>query len=188
MIVKRIGNAVRPISLQLAKDHLKVGDSEDTLVALYLDASIRAVENKIQRTLMDSEHELYAKSWRNFNLQQYPVSAINNVKYYDEDNVLQTLATGVYNIQSFKRPCVLEFDDDFDAPDLGDREYPIIVNFNAGYSVSATGTTEVSFIIGHLLLELADRYENRQNELAGTVISMFNNNSDAALAQEALWL
>jgi len=187
--VKRIGSTTRPISLQIAKDHLKVGDTEDTLVGIYLDASIRAVENKIQRSLMSSEHELYCKTWEQFlNLQQYPVSSINSIKYYDENGDLQTLATGTYNVQNFKRPAVLEFDSDFDAPDTDDRQFPIVVNFNAGYDVAASGSEEVLFIVSHLLMELGDRYENRQNELAGNAIFMFNNNSDAALAQEALWL
>ena len=190
-IVKRITSPTyRPISIDTAKDHLKVsGSAEDALIGIYLDAAIRACENKLQRSIMDSEHELYCKTWQaRTNLQQYPVSAINSVKYYDEDGALQTLATGMYRVQNFKRPSVLEFVDDFDAPDLDDREYPIVINFNAGHAISATGTEEVRYISGFILMELGDRYENRQNEIAGTSIAMFSNNADAALAQEALWL
>lgn len=190
-IVKRIESPTyRPISLATAKDFLKVsGSAEDTLIEILLDASIRAVENKLQRSIMDAQHELYCTHWQYYtNLQQYPVSAINSVKYYDANDALQTVATGMYRTQIFKRPCVLEFDDEFDAPDLADREYPIVINFNAGHAISATGTEEVRFISGYIMMELADRYENRQNEIAGTSIAMFSNNADAALAQEALWL
>lgn len=190
-IVKRIASpTARPISLALAKDHLKIsGSAEDALVTLYLDAAIRAVENKLQRSIMDSEHELYCTAWQHVvSLQQAPVSAINSVKYYDENGDLQTLATGMYRVLNFKRPAELEFDEDFEAPGLYNREYPIVINFNAGHAVSATGTEEVQFISNNILLELTDRYENRQNEAAGTSVAMFSNNADAALAQEALWL
>jgi uncharacterized phiE125 gp8 family phage protein len=190
-IVKRIASPTyRPISIDTAKEHLKVsGSAEDNLIGLYLDAAIRACENKLQRSIMDSAHELYAKTWQpRISLQQYPVSTINSVKYYDDDGALQTVATGMYRVQSFRRPSVLEFVEEFDCPSLQEREYPVVINFNAGHAIGATGSEEVRFISGFVLMELTDRYENRQNEVAGTSIAMFSNNADAALAQEALWI
>ena len=192
-IVKRVApSSLLPVDLATVKMHCKLdpdGTSEDVIVGIYLNAAVRACENKLQRSIMTAAHELYAKCWKlRFNLQQYPVTAINSVKYYDVDGALQTIASGMYRVQSFRAPCVLEFDSEFDTPGLHDREFPIVVNFQAGY-VAATGTDGVVDIIRDaLLMETADRYENRQNEIAGNSIAMFSNNAESWLAQESLWL
>ncbi len=181
-----------PVDLDILKDQLKIArtnTSEDIIINIALGGAIRACENKLQRSIMDAVHELYASSWKcRYDLQQYPVSAINSVKYYDVNGALQSVSTGMYRAQSFRAPSYLEFDGTFDSPSYYDREFPIIVNFNAGH-LAATGTGGVSDIVrGSILMEAVDRYENRQSEIALERVSMFSNNAEAWLAQESLWI
>lgn len=186
---------LKPVSLAEFNEHLHAnkdgaGDyltDEDVTLTLYLDAAIRACENKLQSPIMDSEWAMHLKRWpgRCVNLEKWPVSAINSVKYYDEDGTLQDVAAENFRLLDFLTPAVLEFDTAFSAPSVEDREYPIVINFNAGF----TAASGVSAVIRHsVLLEATNRYENRQSELAGTNVAMFSNAADNLLAPESMWL
>lgn len=136
---------VTPSSLEVvtiteAKEHLKIdGDEQNAILRLYLSAAIKACEDYRQAAIGSAEHELHS-SWfcPSFSLQKYPVSAINSVKYYDEEGNLQTVDSANYRLQSFRQPCYLEFDSEFDYPDLHEREYPVVVNFNAGWTSASS--------------------------------------------------
>lgn len=175
--------------LSLAKDHIKVsGSTEDTLLNLYLDGVIASCENKLQTAILNTQFELYAHGFAtNMSLQKKWVSAINSVKYYDEDGVLTTIGSSNYSLQDFKEPNVLSFNVDYDFPDTDDREYPVIVNFNAGFTAASSIIPNVRNAI---FLEFADRYENRQNEVIADRVQVvqFNNNAEKLLSEEALWI
>ena len=186
---------LRPVDLDTAKEHIHANQDsggsylsdEDTTATIYLDAAIRACENKLQANIMNAELEMYVKCWpgRCLELDKYPVSAVNSVKYYDDNGDLQTVGSSNYRLLDFMRPAVLEFDADFSEPSLDDREFPIIVNFNAGYTAASGVPTT---IVHAVLLEFTDRYENRQNELAGSTVAMFSNAADNILAPERMWI
>ncbi len=164
------------------------GNDDDTLIQIYLNAAIKRVENYRQSVVMSSEWELYLKYWPNSaNLQKHPVSAINSVKYYDDDNVLQTVSASNYRLQDFRVPCRLEFDSDFTEPSVYDREYPIVVNFQAGYLAASS----VDAVIKHVtLLELGTYHEIRQTEMAGMGLAnvQMKNASMELLDGETMWL
>ncbi len=175
-------------TLQEVKNHLKAGDDEDDLIRLYLQGAVVACENKLQTGIMNATYELYAKCFElNTSLQKKWVSAVNSVKYYDQDGTLQTVSSGDYSLQDFRIPNVLTFDTDFTFPSTDDREFPLIVNFNAGF-MSASGV--LPNIKTAILLEVGDRYENRQNEIVNERIEtvMFNTTAESLLNEESLWL
>ncbi len=183
-------STLESVTLQDAKAHLKVtGTDEDTLIRKYLNAAINRVENARQSAIMSSEWEIYLKTWQsNVNLQKHPVTAINSVKYYDEDNVLQTVSSSDYRLQDFKVPCRLEFDStNFDSPSTYDREYPIVINFQAGY-LSASGVP--GLIPEVIFSELGTFNEIRQTEMAGMglVNVQMKNVSLELLDSESMWL
>lgn len=182
-------STLEPVTLSEAKTALKItGNDEDTLIRIYLDAAVRRVENFRQSPIMTSEWELYLKTWpTNVSLQKHPVTAINSVKYYDDNNTLQTVGTSNYRLQNFRVPCRLEFDADFDQPSVYDREYPIVVNFQAGY-LAASG---VEPVIKHvILLETGTYNEIRQTEMAGMGLAnvQMKNVSIDLLNSESMWL
>lgn len=188
-----IAPTIRPVSLDEAKAHVKRSDtSEDTILGIYLDAAIEACESVLQTAIMNTQFELRKKSFSTrFNLEKRWVSAINSVKYYDTAGVLQTVASTNYELQDFKTPNELYFKSSFSYPDLyTDTEFPIVVDYNAG-KLAASGVTGVSARIRDcVLLEFADRHENRQTEVIGERIAavMFNKTAEKILATESLWL
>lgn len=183
-------STLTPVTLTEAKEHLKVtGSDEDTLIQTYLNAAIKRVENYRQSPVMSSEWELYATHWRtSFNLQKHPVTVINSVKYYDDDNVLQTVDSANYRLQDFRVPCRLEFDSDFTEPSFYDREFPIVVNFQAGFTYAASGN--YALIKQVVFLEIGTFNEIRQTELAGMGLAnvQMKNASIDLLDSESMWL
>lgn len=156
------------------------------MVAFYLAAAIRACENEIQSPILDSVFEIHLKCWQNpVNLFKDNVTAVNSVKYYDQDGALQTVASANFRSLTFESPARVEFDADYNFPSLDDREFPVTINFNAGFSASASIPETIQHAI---LLETADRYENRQNEAAGITVAMFSSNAKSILNSETLWL
>jgi uncharacterized phiE125 gp8 family phage protein len=179
-----------PVTLSEAKAHLKVTSTdEDTLIQLYLDAAIKRVENYRQAPIMSSEWELYAKTWEyNFNLQKHPVTAINSVKYYDDSNVLQTLSSSNYRLHDFRQPCRVEFDsNNFDGPSTYDREWPIVVNFQAGYAAASGVPANIKHAV---LFELGTYNEIRQTEMAGMGLAnvQMKNVSMELVDADSMWL
>lgn len=143
----------------------------------------------MQTPVMNSEWELYAKVWDwNINLQKYPVSAINSVKYYDDDNTLQTVTSSNYRLLDFMQPSRIEFDSSvFDEPTTYDREWPIVVNFQAGYLAASGVPANIKHAI---LFELGTYNEIRQTEMAGMGLAniQMKNVSMELIDSECMWL
>lgn len=183
-------SSLEAVTLTEAKSHLKVTDTnEDTLIRTYLNAAIKRVENYRQSPVMSSEWELHCTRFDyNINLQKHPVTAINSVKYYDTNNTLQTAASGNYRLHDFRVPCRLEFDTGYSFPDTYDREYPVVINFQAGYTYAASSSYAG---IKHVILaELGTYNEIRQTELAGMGLAnvQMKNVSMELLDSESMWL
>lgn len=181
-----------PVDIDTAKEHLHANkdsagnfdNTEDASLLLYLDGAVRACENKLQTNIMDTELEMYLRSWpgRCVGLDRYPVSAVNSVKYYDEAGVLQTVSSGMYRVLDFMTPCVLEFTDDFTAPNLHARLYPVVINFNAGFTDAPNVPASIRNAV---LLEFAERHENRMTSASP---EMQSNAADCLLGPESMWL
>jgi uncharacterized phiE125 gp8 family phage protein len=189
-IVKRtVAPTLRPISVDEAKLHFKVtGTDEDANIAIYLDGAIAACENKLQTAIMDSTFVLYARNFaQHLSLQKNYVSSITSVKYYDTNGSLTTVSSINYSLQDFKVPNVLYFNNDYTFPNTDSREFPVEVTFQAGFT-SASSVFPV--IRTAVFLEVADRYENRQNEVIGErlISVMYNTGAEQLLNQECQWL
>lgn len=184
-------STLTPVTLTEAKAHLKVtGTDEDALVQSYLSAAIQRVENYRQAPVMDSVWEVYLRQFEpNINLQKHPVSAINSVKYYDDAGGQQTVSSSDYRLLDFRVPCRVEFDNDFTIPtDIDDREYPWVVNFNAGFNYAASA--QYSLIKQVIFAELGTYHEIRQNEMAGIGLAsvQLKSVSMQLLDGESMWL
>lgn len=182
-------STLEAITLSEAKEHLKIdGDDENTLIRLYVNAAVKRCEDYRQSAIMSAEHEMHSSGFDySFNLQKHPVTAINSVKYYDENNALQTVATSDYRLQDFRQPCFLEFDTEFDVPDLYEREYPVVINFQAGYLSASTVPATIKLGI---LSELGTFNEFRQSVTSGNGLTsiQIKEVSKDLLDAETMWV
>lgn len=149
------------------KEYIKWGsdNSEDNTMMAALTAASKQAELSTRRTL-------YKATWRtflecfpscfSFNIHPVTTSTIV-VKYFDTNNVEQTLSNTEYFIKDNGPDDWAQIYFDGTMPSLYDRYEPIYIEFNAGYE---PGELPEGIKIG-ILRFATDYFENRQNEQAG---------------------
>lgn len=152
--------AEEPITLDEAKDHLRVsGTDEDALILALIVAAREQVENHTSRPLV-------AQTWKRvvdrFSCQidlKPGATSITSIQYQDEDNTQQTLSASIYELQSNGLiPAVgLKYDQEW--PDVLSHKNSVEITFVAGYADADSVPTAIKqaclLMIGHL-------YENRE--------------------------
>lgn len=124
---------------------------DDTLFTLYQNTALDFVEKMAEITLVEKVYNLDLSAWPNMGipehyfdtfvpirLETYPVSAVNSIKYYDEDNTQQTLSTSLYETWLSHRPPMIMISVD-NIPDIyPDTTKPITIQYTAGYTSVAS--------------------------------------------------
>ncbi len=154
------------ISMQDAKDFLRVdGDQEDVLIYALLQAATDAAEayTWLQSNTATFKSYLtclprYIKFWKN------PISAITHIKYYDENNDLQTLDTDKYSFSTIHGCgviCIAESIATYDRLDA------VEIQFVAGFgsNTPARFISAVKLTLGHL-------YEHREAVSMTTAVEL----------------
>lgn len=159
-----------PLSLSLARLHLKL-DAElegaeavhpdDALVSVLISAAREHAENFTGLSLVNRDHSFSMDEFpcSYIDLQVWPVTAITEVSYVDENGAIQVLASGQYSLDNVSRPARLYPVED-SWPTTKKQNNSVSVVFDAGFgdSIPMPKTLKQSMllIIGHL-------YENRQD-------------------------
>jgi uncharacterized phiE125 gp8 family phage protein len=101
-----------------------------------------------------------------------PLQSVTFIKYYDTDNVLQTLSSSVYYVDYFENAIYLETNQSW--PQTNGK--PISIEYIAGYTNGESPDTyPFPFAIkAAMLLLIGNYYENRQEDLVGGTRSTFN--------------
>jgi len=161
--------AVEPISVTDFKTNTKVdGTGEDaSTIPLYIGAARRHFEAKTDRILMTQtweEYYDYAPSY--VYIQKAPLQSVTHIKYLDEDDVEQTLATASYTVDT-KGVCPrIKI---IDKPTVSDKINNFWVRFVVGYGDASTDVPQdmimaVTYMASHF-------YENRLPIVSGTVVN-----------------
>lgn len=95
-----------------------------------------------------------------------PLQSVTTVKYYDADNVEQTLSSGRYTVDTTSEPARIVIDAD-GWPAIYDRANAVTVRFVCGYG--ATTADVPASLRAAMLLHIGDLFENRQNGQAQEV-------------------
>jgi uncharacterized phiE125 gp8 family phage protein len=166
--------SVEPITLAVAKSHLRVeiGD-DDSYIGLLLSSARDAVEQYIRRAL-------YAQTWRltlaafpsRIELPVPPAVSITEIAYVDENEVSQVLASSGYRLTvgdyGILTPAYGE-----SWPNTLAVSGAVTVTFVAGYTSNANPGDPDSAVppsIKHaILLKLGHMYENREEVVTGTI-------------------
>jgi uncharacterized phiE125 gp8 family phage protein len=155
---------VWPVTVAEAKAHIRqsgsIGSAEDAQLSLMIAAATVMVENHCgvsmaARTLAMSLSDF--PTWPE--VLWYPrVAAISAFKYYDGDNVLQTLATEYYDAElAGIRPTVsLSYGKTW--PVSRSRPFPVVIE----YTTAALNTDVLKMAV---LMMAADLYENRESQI-----------------------
>lgn len=153
---------VEPIDLAEAKEHLRIKhDEEDTYIQQLISTSRRYVEMYTHRALITQTIETRFDSFAyELLLPRPPLQSVSAVKYIDGDGVEQTVASSVYDVDTFRIPgrVTLAYSQTWPTPR---QEYNAVrVTHIAGYGAAAAN---VDPVLRHaVLLMIANLYENRE--------------------------
>ncbi len=151
------------LSTEEVNEHLKT--SFDSIESdPYLSMLVKAVEsfgeNFTKRTFTIKSYRLYQDFWKIVVLlERAPFSKIQSVKFDDENNVKQTVATSEFYTTFSSMYSSLIFESTFDFPVFSDRVQSIQILFKAGYSVDDESIPKD--LKAAMLNHLAELYANR---------------------------
>ena len=161
------------------KSHLRVTHTqEDTLIGALRSAAISWVEEHCNIKLGSYTARGYLTDWCPAYFPIGPVTAISEVKYQttaDKDYTtdLTTLATTLWFTDAVTQPARIAFRD---YPTTYDYALtPVVVTFTAGY------TTMPAPVVHAIRLLVAHMYENRQEEVIGTITTRLKFGLEALL-------
>jgi len=165
---------IEPLTLQEAKDHLRVDCSNDDL---YIEPLIRAARESAETF---TGRSFITQTWDLF-IDRFPVSgtfleipvpplqSITTVKYIDDLGVQQTLASSVYTVDANAEMGTITLAYNQSWPTVRNIPNAIEIRFITGYGNNATDVPEtirhaMRMLIGHL-------YERRETTIVGVPIT-----------------
>jgi uncharacterized phiE125 gp8 family phage protein len=157
--------ATTAISVADLKLHSRIsGDSEDSLLTVYIAAAERQLEEERQLQLITATYTYTLDKWPDtIALPIVPVQSVDNITYVDEDGDTQTLAADQYQVSGIgydHYPCTIKPAYGCSWPTARDVPEAITITITAGYGDAATDVP--ADLRAALLLSAADRYEWRE--------------------------
>lgn len=167
-----------PVTLQEAKDHLRVDhNDEDSLIELYLKAACNHIERVIcKRAFVTQTLELVMDNWPGYEimLPRPPLQEVISVKYTDAEGVEHIIDPADYIVDTDNEPGRIVPRDGCGWPAGG--LYPvnaIKIQYKAGYPPGGEGGDDLTAnipadLINAILLLTAQLYEYREPTLVGS--------------------
>ncbi|MDW9877330.1 hypothetical protein GOA90_08745 [Sinorhizobium meliloti] len=164
--------AAKPVSLEEARAHLRVDvDDENTLITALIDAATSYLDGwsgVLGRCLINQVWMQSFSDWPDCRSVRLPFPDVSaaTVKFFDADNVEQTVSASLFERFEDERGTIIRFRDEFTYPTVfDDRRDGVRVEFTAGYGASAT---DVPTAVRHaMLLMIGHWYENRESVVIG---------------------
>ena len=170
-LVLKTAPTTTAISLAEAKAFLRVDsdyDDDDAYITSLIGVATNVVEQFTRRRLIQQTYNLYHDFFPPYiDLQVGIVDSVTHVKYYDADNVLQTLATSNYDLDKRINPGRIYESNTGSFPSTYERPNAVEVEFIVGSAAS-----DVEDAIKQAMYIVIGRYyENRQDVVTGTIAS-----------------
>lgn len=184
-----------PVILSEAKVHLEyTGSSKDAYITSLIKTARRLCETYTGLSFVTQERRIkldtFPTSGKPITVPYGPVQSIDSFTYLNDDGTTTTLVSGTdfaVDLHSgFCRLFALGADGEVDAWPTDIRKYPqaVTIEYTAGYD-SAVNEPLPDQIKQAILLQVASMFENRQDEVAGSINMMNWNkmtwNSEALL-------
>ena len=111
---------------------------EDGLILSYIKSAGQTLEGKTNRVIGTSTFVGWLDNWplndygdSMITINKNPVTAITSVEYYNEANILTTLASSTYSVDTVGKPARIWLTS---TPDIKERVNAIKITFVAGYA------------------------------------------------------
>lgn len=147
-----------PITLAEAKEHCYITiDDDDTLIQSMISTATELCQNYIGQQLKSATFEQSEQEWDNFNLLKNPIGTLSSIKYYDENDNLQTLShNDFFYIDDYQLPNRLVMKQGADFPSLSNRINPILITYSSYMSDIP------SPILSWIKIQVATFYKHRE--------------------------
>lgn len=158
---------VEPVTLTEVKEQAVIGvTTDDTLLTRLISVARAEAEAITKRSLAPTTWEVVLDTWPRWEIRlpRGPVTAVSSVKYYDEDEVEQTLSASIYETDLDSLIPRVQPRDGEDWPDLAVMLNAVRVRYTAGWT-TATVPAEIKQWI---LVRVASLYAQRESFLAGS--------------------
>ena len=158
------------LTLAEVKAHLKVDTTaDDTLITNLIKAAQSSCEEYTNRFFITTTLLQYADNWNGIcELFKSPVKTITSIKYYDTDNVQQTLATSVYQWDLAYMPTRVALKPNQSFPNIASRIDAIEVTYDVGVDDSANVSNGIKQAV---LLTIGHWYQNRESVVVGRQVN-----------------
>ncbi len=164
--------AASPVSLSEVKAHCQVsGSASDTVLQVMLDAAVAYLDGWsgiLGRCLINQVWRMDLCEWPASRIIRLPFPNVSaaTVKYFDADNVEQTVDGSLHAVLHDARGSYVRLSDSFTSPGLhDDRADAVQVTFTAGYG--SAGTDVPAAIRAAILLSVQSMFSMQQ---AGNVL------------------
>jgi uncharacterized phiE125 gp8 family phage protein len=170
--IRTVAPAVRPVSLEEAKDHVGAAeyDDDDRKLEGYIDAAVAYIEI-FGQALITQTWKVKLCTWPcdGIRLPLGPVQSITTVKYYNSVNSQATLSAANYALYTDALGPYVGWLHGYSVPSLYPRADAIEVTFVAGYG---SAPESVPAPIRHAILMLVGHwYENRETVNVGQTVT-----------------
>jgi uncharacterized phiE125 gp8 family phage protein len=160
-----------PVTLDMAKAHLRVDDGEEDALIAQIIATAREWCEDFQR------RSYVTQTWRltldefpcadEISIPRPPLASVSSITYVDTNGDTQTLATTVYAVDTDAEPGRVYLKYNQTWPSTRDITNAVTITFVAGYGaddgyVPAKVKQAMLLLIGHW-------FENREHVLTGTI-------------------
>ena len=151
------------VLLAEAKSFLKIdSDDENDLITILSQAAREMVEMRTGRSLITQTRTIkmdYFPMTDTILLPNGPVASVSSVKYYDEDEVLQTMSATDYWVDITSGISRIVVKDNW--PSTEDMPNAVVIVYVCGYGASSSYVPKP--LKQAIYLIMAHLYENRQN-------------------------
>lgn len=153
---------LEPISLQEAKDHMRVDHTDDDMLVVSLITAAREYSEMVMsRSIITQTWDVYLDAFADkMKLPVPPLQSVDSIKYIDTEGVEQTLDIGVYTVNTSAMPGYVSLAYKQSWPSIRDIDNAVTIRITSGYGDSAADVPApvkqaMLLLIGHL-------YENRE--------------------------
>ena len=189
MALRKLTDAtIEPVSLAEARAHLRAATTaEDALITSLITAARQACEDRLQRTLLQTDWELTVDYFPDALCLRMPtVMSVQSVQYVDEDGATQTLSPTSYQVDAKSEPGWIVPAYGYAWPTTREQINAVTVAYRCGYGTTAAAVPGP--IKSWILLMIGSLYENRESvSVAQGIVSVELGFADRLLDTYRVW-
>lgn len=172
-----------PVTRTEAKAHLRVdGTAEDDYLDDLIEAATMHVEEYCGRSFSTQTLRLHLDALDGqIALPRGPVTSVSSITYYDADNTLQTVSTGVYEADLYAEPALVMPKTGQSWPETFQRVNAAAVNYSVGGSAAPHSVKmAIKLLVGQWFEQRAAAVEKTTYEIPNGIAALLANHRSFA--------